>query len=61
MVSNQDTGARTCGDDAAGGLDAVDSGHVEVHHDDVRLLFRGEAYRLFAVGASPPRSPLAGR
>src|SRR5438045_4282503 len=38
------------GDDAPGRLDAIDAGHVEVHHDDVRLLFCGEAYRLLAVG-----------
>ena len=36
--------------DASGRVDAVEAGHVDVHHDDVGLVFGGQAYRFLTVG-----------
>jgi hypothetical protein len=38
------------GADPSGRLDTVHNGHVQVHQDDVRVMFGGQIHRLVAVG-----------
>lgn len=47
---DEDAGAVSGGDDAAGRLDAVEAGHADVHQGDVRVEFGRHADRLGAVG-----------
>jgi hypothetical protein len=42
---HQNADLRAGGDDATGGLDPVELGHVEVHHDDVGLGGMGRGHR----------------
>lgn len=44
-----DPGGRACGQDAAGGRDAVHAGHSQVHEDDVGSQVFRQSYRLRAV------------
>ncbi len=46
---DDDAGGRRTGGDPAGGLDAVEHGHPDVHHHDVGAQFLGEADGLGAV------------
>ncbi len=46
---DEDAGAVACGDDPAGGLDAVHAGHPYVHQDHVGAQFGGHPHRLAAV------------
>jgi len=46
---HQDLDLGVLGDNSAGGLDAVQGGHLDVHQDDVRLQRQGQLDRIDSI------------